>query len=312
MKRIAYLCCRDTAASSPQRRSDAFEHDYSMEVFAAAFAREGFALDEAIWDDRDVDWNSFDAAIIGTTWDYDHRPAKFLAFLTELAEQMPVANPVSAVAWNLAKTYLRDLEDGGARIVPTIWGDRLSRHMIADAAERFGTKTLVLKPVIGAGGLGQFVSRALDVPDDDHHLWTHPVMIQPFVDHILDEGELSFIYFAGQFSHAVRKTAAQGEYRIQAIFGGGEQAHRPSPGDRACADAIIAALPHPFLYARLDLVRMGDGELAVMECELIEPYLFPLADSSKGENFARAFSEWFAKKSCTGGHLGSMDAAFRS
>ena len=49
----------------------------------------------------------------------------------------------------------------------------------------------------------------------------------------------------------------------------------------------------PILHTRIDLIRGLDGELAVMELELIEPYLFPEQGggaAGMGERFAEVLS----------------------
>ena len=42
------------------------------------------------------------------------------------------------------------------------------------------------------------------------------------------------------------------------------------------------------LYARIDMVRGLDGVLAVIEAELIEPYLYPLQGPEFGTRLAKA------------------------
>jgi hypothetical protein len=115
-------------------------------------------------------------------------------------------------------------------------------------------------------------------------------MIQPFLPAIQSEGEHSFIFIDGQFSHGLLKRAQSGEYRIQSLYGGIEVPIDPMPADRAAAAAVMAALPFadPPLYARIDMVRRPDGVLAVIEAELIEPYLYPLQDARFGERLAQA------------------------
>ena len=46
-----------------------------------------------------------------------------------------------------------------------------------------------------------------------------------------------------------------------------------------------------FLYARVDMVRGLDGELALMELEIIEPYLYPEQGPDLGEVFVEALKE---------------------
>ena len=114
-------------------------------------------------------------------------------------------------------------------------------------------------------------------------------MIQPFLPAIQREGELSFIFVSGQFSHALIKRASAGDYRIQSLYGGTETALDPDPADRAAAQGIMAMLPFakPPLYARIDMVRLDGGALAVIEAELIEPYLYP----EQGPGFGAMLAE---------------------
>jgi hypothetical protein len=80
------------------------------------------------------------------------------------------------------------------------------------------------------------------------------------------------VYFAGEFSHAVRKVPAAGDYRVHEYHGGRVLPHEPTRAQFAVADAALAAAPGATTYARVDLVRLADP--AVMELELIEPELF--------------------------------------
>lgn len=291
-RRIAYLACQGTITTASERRHDAFEHDHSLRIFGPAFAARGYRLEEVAWDAPDVDWSGFDAAIVGTTWDYAGQPDRFLARLREIASHTRLANPPALIEWNLSKHYLRDLHEKGVPSIPTLWADRLA-DLTPDAIRAgIAAEQIVIKPAIGAGGVNQFKGALGTMPPADHPLWDQAVMIQPFMASIGGEGELSLIFFDGVFSHAVRKTPAGSDYRVQSAFDGQEHEFVPEAQDLASAQAVIEALPAPALYARVDLVRRSDGVLAVMECELIEPYLYPPFDVSEGRNFATAVERW--------------------
>lgn len=293
-RRIAYLACQGTMTTSSTRRHDAFEHDHSLRIFGPAFAASGYHLEEIAWD-ADVDWEQFDAAIIGTTWDYAARPDRFLAALKAIAARIPLANPPELVEWNLSKRYLGALDAKEVPSIPTLWVDRLADLAPDDIRAGVASEQLVIKPVIGAGGVDQFKGAVGTLPPPDHALWHQPVMIQPFMANIGEEGELSFLFFDGIFSHAVRKTPASADYRVQSAFDGKEHAFAPAGSDLASAQAVIDALPAQALYARVDLVRRPDGVLAVMECELIEPYLYPGFDASEGRNLVMAVERWLER-----------------
>ena len=97
------------------------------------------------------------------------------------------------------------------------------------------------------------------------------------------------MFIDGQFSHGVLKRAAEGEYRIQSLYGGREEDFTPSAADLARAEAVVSALPFDdMLYCRIDMARLPSGDLAVMEAEAIEPYLYPEQGPQLGQRLAAA------------------------
>tara|TARA_B100000678_G_scaffold135602_1_gene113352 strand:- start:4610 stop:4978 length:369 start_codon:yes stop_codon:yes gene_type:complete len=114
-------------------------------------------------------------------------------------------------------------------------------------------------------------------------------MIQPFLPSVVEEGEYTFVFIDGVFSHGVLKRAAAGEYRIQSLYGGTELPFEPAASDLAQAEAVLGALPFAnLLYCRIDMARLPSGELAVMEAEAIEPYLYPEQGADLGPRVAEA------------------------
>ncbi len=286
--RFAYLSSRVTLPGSPERRVDAFEHDEMMAALRGGLAEAGLhgaRFHDVSWDDPDADWASCNAVMIGTTWDYWDRQAEFLAALQRISGMTRLFNSPALVQWNSHKGYLQDLEAKGAAVIPTLWLDRAGPKAVAAAFDRLGTDDLVLKRQVGAGADGQVrLRRGEPVPD-----MAHPMMAQPFLPEILSEGELSFIFVDGAFSHALVKRAAAGDYRIQSTYGGTETALDPSPDDLASARAVLAMLGEVPLYARVDMLR-GAAGLLLMELELIEPYLYPLQGPGLGARIARALA----------------------
>ena len=228
-------------------------------------------------------------ALLGTAWDYQDHPTEFLVRLEALAGMgIAVCNPLGVVRWNTEKTYLRELEERGANIVPTVWLEDAGRDDILAAMEMFGTDRVVVKRQVGAGGLGQHSFTRDDLPDRNWHMG-RPCMIQPFLPSVVEEGEYTFVFIDGEFSHGVLKRAAEGEYRIQSLYGGREEDYTPAASDLATAEAVVAALPFTnLLYCRVDMARLPSGELAVMEAEAIEPYLYPEQGPGLGRRLAAA------------------------
>lgn len=274
--KIAFLACPTTLPGSPTRRPDAFEHDLYLKAVSAGVGDQGTVTD-IDWRAPLADLAQFDLAILGTPWDYTEAKDEFLARLGELeAAGVTVCNPLEVVRWNSDKLYLKELAERGAVTIPTLWPERAGPADVLAAFNHFGTDRVVVKRRVGAGAIGQDSFTRDNPPPADWSL-DQPAMIQPFLPAIQREGELSFIFIDGQLSHCLLKQAKAGDYRIQTLYGGMELPLDPAPADRAAAEAIMALLPFKAapLYARIDMVRSEDGRLAVIEAELIEPYLYP-------------------------------------
>ncbi|WP_295631705.1 hypothetical protein [Novosphingobium sp.] len=288
-KHIAFLACPETLPGSPVRRPDAFEHDLLFDAIAGGLA--GRATMQAI------DWRAplevlagFDLAYLGTPWDYTEAKDEFLDRLDALeAAGVVVCNPAGVVRWNADKLYLRELEQRGAASIQTLWPDSAGPADVLAAFDRFGCDRVVVKRRVGAGAIGQDSFTRDNPPPADWRM-DQPAMIQPFLPAIDHEGEHSFIFVDGAFSHGLIKRAAPGDYRIQSLYGGSEVAVIPAPADLAAALVVMAMLPfdQPPLYARIDMVRLADGMLALIEAEMIEPYLYPEQDAGFGARMAEA------------------------
>ncbi len=288
-KRIAFLACPETLPGSPLRRPDAFEHDLLLDAIAAGL--DGRA--ELVG----IDWRAplevlagFDLAYLGTPWDYTEAKEEFLARLDALeAAGVVVCNSAEVVRWNADKLYLRQLEACGAPSIPTLWLDHAGPEDVHAAFDHFRCDRVVVKRRVGAGAIGQDSFTRTAPPPADWRM-DQPAMIQPFLPAIQSEGEHSLIFIDGAFSHALIKRAAAGDYRIQSLYGGSEVAMTPAPADLAAAQAVMAMLPfdQPPLYARIDMVRLDDGTLALIEAEMIEPYLYPEQDAGFAARMAGA------------------------
>ena len=284
MKKIAYLCSQVTTPGAPNRRDDAFEHDLTMEALRPEFQKRDMMIEEVCWDQPDVEWQAFGAAIIGTTWDYSDRAELFLETLKQIESRTRLFNSSAMVRWNSDKRYLKELAKNGAKLIPTQWIETPTESSVREAFDVLQCDDLVVKRQVGAGAAGQYrLQRGDAVPVLDRAM-----MAQPFFPSIQTEGELSLIYVDGQFCHALIKRAVSGDYRIQSSYGGTEQAIEASAEDLASASSVLGSLEEMPLYARVDMLRAETGELYLMELEVIEPYLYPLEGPELGSRMAAA------------------------
>lgn len=274
------------------------------EVAVPALESSGWAVTTIPWTRPGVDWSCFDLVVVRSTWDYWDRPQAFFAVLESIDRQTRLANPLALMRWNLAKTYLRDLDQAGVRIVPTRFIEALHADDLARAHEDYAGQGWVLKPQLGASGIDAFLFHAGKSPQHEalERLAGSAVMIQPFRRRVIDEGEYSLFYFAGDYSHAICKRPAQGEFRSQEERGAQIIALTVTDDLQRIAAQALKALRQDALYARVDLVRNDQGEPELMELELIEPSLYFRTSISAPAAFARALDRW------TDDHPGAMPA----
>ena len=98
-------------------------------------------------------------------------------------------------------------------------------------------------------------------------------LVQPFLPEIQTDGEWSLMFIDGEFTHAVVKRPAVGDYRVQEEYGGQATVTEPSPAILENAHSALAAAGPKPAYARVDGVVVN-GRFLLMELELIEPYLY--------------------------------------
>jgi len=272
---------------------------YTMDdhLAVAPLARRGWSVDDIPWRRRGVDWAAYDVVVIRSTWDYAKEPDAFLAILRQIAcAGARLFNPLDLVAWNIRKTYLRDLADRGVSIVPTVWRDRLSPGELRDLLDEVQADEMVVKPVIGASARGAFrVSASTthrDAAEIERWYADRALMAQPFARAIPVEGEFSLFYFNGEYSHAIRKRPKAADFRVQEEHGGTNVPVIATAELRALGSQVLASLDDTPLYARVDFVRANDTtEYWLMELELIEPSLYLRMDEGAPERFAAALHE---------------------
>lgn len=262
----------------------------------AALTACGLRVARLAWDDPDMDWRQTRSVLFRTTWDYFDRWPEFSAWLDVVRAQTRLLNPEPLITWNLDKRYLIALEQAGVSVVPTRYIPRGDATALAARLSAEGWDEAVVKPAISGAGRDTFrVPAPPSAAHTDRYralLDAEDMLLQPFLPSILTDGEISLVVIDGQVTHAVRKVAAAGEFRVQDDHGGRVLSHTPAPDEIAVAEAAVAACSPAPLYARVDLVRLPGGVPAIMELELVEPELFfrfaPHAAGRLGAAVARA------------------------
>jgi glutathione synthase/RimK-type ligase-like ATP-grasp enzyme len=243
------------------------------------------------WRSSGFDFSQFDLLVLRSCWDYHLHGAEFTGWLRSAAGQARVLNDLDTVLWNQNKFYLRELEQQGIEIAPTIFA--MGGEAVG-AAERLQIKSwpeVVVKPAVSASAHKTWLMDGKALPPDAElaQQMGGAFLIQKFIPEIQTQGEISFIYIDGVFSHAVLKRPAAGDFRVQQEHGGSADPFHPSAALLDQANQIASAVPQvrDSLYCRIDAVAQ-DGRLVLMELELIEPELFLGLAAGAAERFAEA------------------------
>ncbi len=259
---------------------DVYQRNIEIEetLVADALRARGLRVARRSWSDPSIDWETMRCALFRSTWDYFHRFAEFSAWLTRVSERTRLLNPAPLLRWNIDKHYLAELATQGVAIVPTAFVERGEATPLATVMTRRGWQEIVFKPVVsGAARLTYRVDRATVAAHEvvfADCVASEAMMVQRFEPAIVDAGELSLIVIDGHTTHAVRKIAKAGDFRVQDDHGGTVHPYTPTAAERAFAESAVRACPSLPLYARVDFVRAADGDLRLMELELVEPELF--------------------------------------
>jgi hypothetical protein len=235
--------------------------------------------DWVAWDDPSADWESYDLVVIRSTWDYQERRDRFVAWADALGDRL--VNPPEIIAWNTDKAYLHELAEAGLPVVPT--------ELVmpgAPFAPPAADGEYVVKPTVSAGsrdtarfGAGEADRAAALVASI--HASDRTAMVQPYLESVDVRGETALMFFDGVFSHAIRKgpllrPGAEPTFQVFApeqIVGREATAAEGEVGRRVVGWAARRFGDAP-AYARIDLVEDAGGAPVVLELELTEPSLF--------------------------------------
>ena len=237
----------------------------------AALEARGLTGRWVVWDDLGVDWGAADVIAVRSTWDYDGRLGEFLGWASGVGQAL--LNGVDVFRWNTDKHYLVELQATGLPVIPTVAADTVFE--VRAAADTFGLS--VVKPRVGAGGRGlEVVSDGrIWLPTPDGH--QGPWVVQPLVESIHTEGEISVFVIGGRPVSQVQKTPSANDIRVHEQYGGTSQS--VELGEQAASLAaeaiakVVDLLGEEIVYGRVDMMRYG-GRLVVSEVELTEPGLY--------------------------------------
>lgn len=251
-----------------------------------------------VWDDETINWNHFDYLIFRNTWDYFEKEEQFNIWLDYIQSNgIKTLNAIEIIQKNKHKFYLRELENQGIKILPTVFIDKTTTLNLKEIIPKNWTKA-VIKPAYSGGA---YLTKVFEIDQlEQINLQYQSIasekelLLQEFRPEIVSEGETSFIFFNKKFSHCVNKKPADGDFRVQIQFGGNYVSVEPNQDLINQAQAVVNTFSEKLLYARVDGIIINN-QLHLMEIECIEPDLYFNNSEGSQQRFVNAILELISK-----------------
>ena len=267
------------------------------QLLQTALENKGLKVIKKDWADSEFDWTTTKHAIFRTTWDYFERFNEFFSWLEETKHQTTFINSADIICWNIDKHYLQDLEENNINIAPTKKKKKRDKITLKQLFDKTNWTEAVIKPAIS--GAARHTYRITPENYLNHEkifqeLITEECMLfQEFLNDITINGEISLIMIGGKYTHAVKKIAKKGDFRVQDDHGGTVEKYEATFEEIKFAKKCIKNCPFSPIYARVDIVYDNNNQPSLSELELIEPELWFRNNPNSAEMLSKEIIKLF-------------------
>ncbi len=262
-----------------------YDDEYSQNVILEdqlvvdALKRKGLRVFRTNWDNSKFDWSTTNYILFRTTWDYFDRYDEFKPWLEKVSQLTNLINPADLIKWNIDKFYLRDLEQKGIAIPPTIFIEKETPKSLSEIVGESDWDEFILKPAISGAARHtyRFLKDKISPEAIEAFNYLNPnerFLLQEYQSKITSKGEVAFMVFGGEFSHAILKKSKSGDFRVQDDFGGTVHHYQASAKEIDFVEKTIATIEPTPIYARVDVMWDNNNNLCLGELEMIEPELW--------------------------------------
>ena len=287
MKKCAFLTIKDLSGF------ESYDH-----LLIGPMQENGWEVSFIPWDKLNQNWDNFDLVIVRSTWNYQNHLDEFLDVLRMIDKSKALLlNPLPLIEWNVNKTYLKDLKKDGIPIVPSLFFEDFDIDEVRNSFSIFDSEKVIIKPTVGANAdkimiINKYDNMGTLKKAKDIYKY-RSFILQPFINSIKKDGEVSLIFFNKDFSHALSKVPKKGDFRVQEEHGGTLKLLKNLDEQiiNVCKK-ILSLLPYDCFYSRIDLVVNGGNPL-LMEIEVIEPSLYFNLEPKSANLFAEKVSDFF-------------------
>ncbi len=281
-RRIPVLVCAKYGKQTPYQ-DDAYLCERLKEA--------GCDADITVWDDERIDYSDYDLAIIRSCWDYDMRVEEFLDKMKQISQKTHLVNSYKLIENNSDKRYLKELQDRGIRIIPTIIAEQPKEIKIPSL-----WKKVVVKPTVSASGKdtylceGKEFEKIKEICEVLYQKNKIP-MLQQYFSSVETFGEHSSVVIDGQITFTMKKIPAKDSFLVHQYLGGSYIPVETSQEEVEFVKDLLQKLKQKPIYMRVDYLKGYEGRFYLLELEQIEPNLYLCRNEEGTKRLIRALLE---------------------
>ena len=167
-------------------------------------------------------------------------------------------NSSEIINWNIDKHYLQDLSENGINIAPTLFIEKGETNTLSELLQKTKWKEAVIKPAISGAARHTYRIKPNNCSEIEtvfqELIKSEGMLFQQFLNNITTQGEISLILIGGKYTHAVKKIAKKGDFRVQDDYGGTVEQYIATESEIEFAKNCLEKCPYSPIYARVDVI----------------------------------------------------------
>ena len=238
----------------------------------------GLRVIKKAWNSLDFNWSETKFAVFRSTWDYFEKFRDFKTWLEKVKEETTFINSYELINWNLDKKYLIELNKKGINIPTSEVITKEDNITLESLFKKYDFNEAIIKPAISGAAretykisknnFHEYEKKFLNLKSKED------IIFQEFLSNIVSKGEISLIFIGENYTHAVKKIAKEGDFRVQDDHGGSVEVYNASKEEILFAQNCLSKCPTLPIYSRVDIIYDNESEISLGEMELIEPELW--------------------------------------
>ena len=238
----------------------------------------GLRVIKKAWNSLDFNWSETKFAVFRSTWDYFDKFRDFKTWLEKVKEETTFINSYELINWNLDKKYLIELNKKGINIPTSEVITKEDNLTLANLFKKYNFNEAIIKPTISGAARDTYRITKNNFYDYENKFFDlkskEDLIFQEFLNNIISQGEISLIFIGRKYTHAVKKIAKEGDYRVQDDHGGRVEVYNATNEEILFAQDCLEKCPTLPIYSRIDIIYDNKNEICLGEIEMIEPELW--------------------------------------